>query len=596
MNLNDLKASGQASEVTNITDNDGAVKVSTIPSKKDSIIKVDNISQSSERRVVSINDMIEAGFVSEPEIEPGTVDKIVEQVFDPHSLDESLERRKKQIEESVEKEFYEKAMGEKEAENEEFVEDYESEYNVEIQDDDVVLEASDEEFDPDYDGGDNYIDDYDDQEISYSDPVQEVERTMYIHDHEEITEENIEEEKDDMEVTSQTNTTTMISTTSVIDNDKVESSNDSFKDIDFEDELKKLDATDAVDSVDEDTDKETFEKLSKLLAEKLKVNKHDLSGFTVIKRPVSLSNALAMSNVENAPRTADWALYYTGVPITISSFSGDELEAINNASSNRNRANSIKDVYGRIYNHIISPKPSTYEAWLKSVNYKDVDNLFFAIYRANFEGLNYLPYSCTDDKCGNIFITDNTDIKSMVNFKNKEIEDKFNEIYNSTDYNPNGLFAEKIYPISENYAIGIKPASLYNVFVESNIITDKSFNNKYSTAISILPFIGNFYTIDYNTKSYQPVAFKRYPTNTEKTIKSKIITYSAIMSKLTSDQYSTMLGYVNKMMGTDHDNDITYVMPEVTCPKCGATIEKITDQTPYEMVFTRHRLALAQDM
>ncbi len=603
MNLNDLKATGQAASINNNAPIEHNNRPSTIISNnKTPIIKVDN--SSSERKVVSIDDMIEAGVVQvEERVDESSATKVIEQVFDPHSLDESIERRRKEIEETAEKEFYEKAMGEDTYEElPDDVEDYYEGMDGFVDTESHYGENEEEDYDPNYD---EYVEDED-----------STEHTMYVNNEEEEEENTMlyaasntdipsVEVNNSLEDEAVNNTISYTVTEPEVDHIDATSSKDiststdgdnsGYKKINFEDELKKLDG-DAVglDSDDEDVDKETFDKLKTLLSEKIRVNNHDLGGFTVIKRPVSLSNALALTPKEATSKNADWVLYYTGIPITMSSFNGDELESMNNATASRNRNNSIREIYGRMYSHIVSPKPGTYEEWLKSVDYRDMDNLFFAIYKANFEGLNYLPYSCTDNNCRHVFLTDNTDIMKMVEFKDEKAEENFNRIYNSSDYNPNGLFAEKIYPISEHYAIGIKRASLYNVLVES-IINDREFTSKYSTTINILPFIGNFYAIDYNMKSYQPIAFKRYPNNKDKTLKSKVITYSAIISRLTSDQFSTMLGYVGNMMNSDTD-DINYIMPEAVCPKCGATIEKDINQTPSDMVFTRHRLGLARTM
>ena len=52
-----------------------------------------------------------------------------------------------------------------------------------------------------------------------------------------------------------------------------------------------------------------------------------------------------------------------------------------------------------------------------------------AMYRANYEGSNYIPYNCTNDNCKDkVFLSDNFDIMDMCKFADKEAKAKFNSI------------------------------------------------------------------------------------------------------------------------------------------------------------------------
>ena len=72
-----------------------------------------------------------------------------------------------------------------------------------------------------------------------------------------------------------------------------------------------------------------------------------------------------------------------------------------------------------------------------------------------------------------------------------------------------------------------------------------------------------------------------------KNTKSKIFTYSKILSKLSTDQYTSILAYMREIntMG----DELEYIIPESTCEKCGKTIPE-SRQSARDLLFTRHQL------
>ena len=86
----------------------------------------------------------------------------------------------------------------------------------------------------------------------------------------------------------------------------------------------------------------------------------------------------------------------------------------------------------------------------------------------------------------------------------------------------------------------------------------------------------------------QPIRTNIYQNNMKKTAKSRIINFSKIISILDSDQYNTLIAYINKI--NESGNKLTYQLPEVTCPTCKTVIES-TPTEAQSMVFTRHQLA-----
>ncbi len=344
------------------------------------------------------------------------------------------------------------------------------------------------------------------------------------------------------------------------------------------------------DELNDDNDKEADERTEKLKAAikgKIKpvAEALDLNSFTITNKPVALSSTLN-NTIASTVRTADWALYASGVPVTMKSFTGTEISKLNDTAG-KTRYNAVKDQYGMIFDHIVDrgDKPKTVEEWSKTISFLDIENLWFAVYRACFEGANYLPYTC--GSCNEIFLSDSTPIMDMVKFTNDEARSKFNTILN-TETNPHpNLITSEMVQVSDNYVFTFREPTIYNMIFESAVL-DKEFTDKYSDLIALIVYIEDIYYINRETRQLQPITHKVFPNNLAKTTKAKIIQFSKIIQTLNSDQYSSIMAYIQQI--NSKGDDISYVIPEATCPKCGSVINEQSYRAT-DLVFTRHQLA-----
>jgi hypothetical protein len=310
--------------------------------------------------------------------------------------------------------------------------------------------------------------------------------------------------------------------------------------------------------------------------------KLDLSHFTLIKQPISIS---ATSLGENKPAAAmSWALPNSNQYIAMSEFTGKEIERLGDTSGT-NRFQTMKNRYKLLYDHVVSPKPDTLEAWLKTISYSDNDHLFFAAYGANFSGSNYIPYDC--DKCKNTFLSENIPLEDMYKFKDDEAKERFNKLLKNQDSGiAPGLYVSEMVQLTDNIAIGFKDPSIWNIIFETSLLDDK-FQEKYRDIIAIVSYIDTIYNINAENMTVQPINYKIDPNNAVKTIKAKIITYAKILSKLSPDQYYIILSYINSI--NTRRNDVRIVRPEATCPNCKSIIVE-RDTSGEESLFTRSQL------
>ena len=270
-------------------------------------------------------------------------------------------------------------------------------------------------------------------------------------------------------------------------------------------------------------------------------------------------------------------------------FTGTEMERLSNGGKGRTRLNRAMDTWHLIYDHIVDPnKPATLEEWARTTSFLDIEHIYMAIYRANYEGSNYIPYNCSNENCKDkIFLTDNMDIMDMCKFKDAKAKEKFESIIGTETTPENNLYTSEIVPVSEDYAFGFREPSIYNIIFESAVL-DQEFVDKFGELISICTYIDSIYYINRETMELQPVRVNTYPNNMKKTVKSRIINFSKYISMLNSDQYNTIIAYMQKINETGEE--LTYQLPEVTCPSCKSPIEAVK-QDAQQLVFTRHQLA-----
>ena len=359
-------------------------------------------------------------------------------------------------------------------------------------------------------------------------------------------------------------------------------------DINFDKEVEDLEENVDEQKLAEKEQKEQLDKLRSLVRQKISpVSKaFDISTFSVSKRPAA--NRVSTPR-DRGQKIADWVLMSSQKPIYMRRFSGTELERLSNGGKGRSRLNRALDTWQLIYDHIVDPhKPATLEDWAKVTSFLDIDHIYMAIYRANFEGSNYIPYNCSNDNCKDkVFLSDNFDIMDMCKFSDKEAKDKFNSIIGTETNFTSGLYSTEIVPVSEDYAFVFREPSIYNIIFESAVL-DEEFVEKFGDLISICSYIDDIYYINRQEQILQPVRTNVYPNNLKKTVKSRIINFSKYISELDSDQYNTIIAYMQKI--NESGDKLTYQLPEVTCPACSTVIPAVK-RDAQDILFTRHQLA-----
>lgn len=330
-------------------------------------------------------------------------------------------------------------------------------------------------------------------------------------------------------------------------------------------------------------DNEVLKNLQKLATERLKPvsAKLDISSVTILKKPVMNINSIYE---ESTARVVKWVLPAQESIVLMKEFSGSELEKLREYSENTRSVDSLNRRYRIIYDHIASPKPATFEQWLKSTPLEDIDHYFFAIYIASFKGANYLPMDCPNPECKETFITEDINIMDMVKFDNDEMKKKFTTIYQS-EASPagKGIYCTELVPLTENIAIGFKQPSVYNI-IEIATMSDKA-RSAYSTIIDYIPFIDNIYIR--TEGGFAPVGYKIFADNSAKTFEAKLKKYEQVFNALSVDSFGPIKAYVRAL--SEKTTGMRYVYPAIECPKCH---KETTEQnaTAEELVFTRYQL------
>ena len=308
----------------------------------------------------------------------------------------------------------------------------------------------------------------------------------------------------------------------------------------------------------------------------------NLNDFTVGESPITCLDIkmMGLSHVS----VADHFLPNAGKIISCSALSGSELMAMNPENSNRSRLNTLKDIYSIMYKHVVSEKPKTFDEWLKTTRFNDLEHIYFALYKATFGGSNFMTYECPNKKCQDVFIED-VSFEDMINYADDETKAKMQAIMSSGDSSitPYEIVRQQI---SNNLAIGIRNPSIYNVVIEVSGLSD-SFLEKYQDLMDIIVFIDNIYYIDYEHQVLEPVDFMPDKNNIAKTIARRIKIIADILRSLPSDNYFELRKAVADAFPSLAG--VTYKIPAATCKKCGTQIpERVVGAQ--ELLFMRHQL------
>lgn len=317
-------------------------------------------------------------------------------------------------------------------------------------------------------------------------------------------------------------------------------------------------------------------------------NNVGIQGFKLINKPVTIDNSINMAKRDHPVRTGMWVLPSTGVPIVMEEFSGVEIDEISRTlNSGDNTVHGLMTLYRPIYNHIVSPKPATLEEWMKVVSVMDIKHLYGCIYKASFDGINFLPYDCTNELCKDAFITDSIPFDSMIDYKDDAAKKKVMEIYHS---NPSidkyHTYKSELVPISNVYAMSFKEPSIYDAIIAPAYLEDEWYE-KMKDLIAISTYVDKIYVIDQENEGLRPLYIKEWPNDPKKTIKAKALALAKITKTFSSDQYSLLSSYIEKI--NNDSSFFEYQLPEVYCPKCKTKIPARLVR-PADMLFMRHRL------
>lgn len=350
------------------------------------------------------------------------------------------------------------------------------------------------------------------------------------------------------------------------------------------------------DSVIEAREKAGFNNLRSEILEKVinTAKRFDTSTLKISSKPITIQRALkkaAERRSGSVERTATWALMGANRPYVTTAPTGPEIVLLNTYDDGNNSRFLANEQQMRIlYKHDANPyKPETFESWAKTIPYMDIEEIFAAVYSAAFDDANYMPYSCNEDKCKHMWLSDNMPIRSLAKFKNKQSEDKFNKIMQMPLTPESSLAVESVViPINDIYAIGFKLPTIYNMLLELRSV-DSDFINKYAAIVTVILYIDKIYMVTEGEDgvNLSPIGWKEYPGDVTKTFKAKIATYSKILNSFGSNEFGVVTAYINSL--SEAENEISYEIPATTCPKCGKPIEAI----PYSAkaaVFTRARL------
>lgn len=356
-----------------------------------------------------------------------------------------------------------------------------------------------------------------------------------------------------------------------------------FKELDDQGEEIAEEEEDQVDVSQE----ETLKELQRLATEKLRpISKSlDIKSFSRAKKPTA--NLKILKNNQAKVKAAKWVLPEQEAIVMMKEFLGSELEELRNNSQRSDNLEMLNKRYRMIYDHIVSEKPESYDTWLKTTPFADVDHYFFAAYIASFKGTNFLPMTCSNNKCQKIHLTDDIPILDMVKFKDDAARNKFLALYKSTKEKANELYLTEIVPLSDTIAIGFKEASIYSLFEIASL--DVRFREKFSSILDYFPYIDAVYIIDRDSQQLIPIGHKLYPDNAAKTTKSKIVMINKALETLSIDQFGPIKAYVSALISKRSDIGFNYIIPEFTCSACGTKIEEQI-VSGEELVFTRYQL------
>ena len=234
----------------------------------------------------------------------------------------------------------------------------------------------------------------------------------------------------------------------------------------------------------------------------------------------------------------------------------------------------------------------SFEAWCKSIRTEDIESLYFGMYKACYGDTNLIARTDGGDKACNKTSLIDTPIKDMLKFKDDDAEKLYNDLMMQDTTNPGDKVSSQTMIISDDFVISYSDPTLYSTFIQYATLKPE-ITKKYSDQLNTMAYIDGFYRIDYANNQLIPIAVKEYPKNINKTVMSKLQTYTAILKTLTNDQYNVMIAKLNDIVG---EPKISYIYPEATCPECGNTISEESVDSMLNLLFTRAQLVQVKSL
>lgn len=387
-------------------------------------------------------------------------------------------------------------------------------------------------------------------------------------------------------------------------------------DIDEDDFLKDTSDNDiSLDDVDELTEEDKDDKEEEkrrteenrknleTAIDKIAPNKIDISSFKIANDSISINKTLEFVKANAKTTNATIPLFNTGRAVTLTGITGSELASLAQDAF-REDSSSMKNILSLIYNHDISPdKPTSFTRWMKSIDYSDLTHLYFGLYKATFEGSNYISFTCPE--CKSFFMSNDIPMDKMWELNEDATEEdkkRLETIINNGTAEKDLESRKKLYALSNDYAVLLSPLTLYDSFEAS--YADKDFRQKYSGILNIAQFTKAAYYIDKAHGTLKPVNFEPDSKSIVRTLKKKILVMNKIIKSINSDQYMLLdleIADIEResIRGI---NIFDYFIPEQPClgsykegkfkgQKCNYVFEK-QPMHPLNMLFTRRQLGL----
>lgn len=320
----------------------------------------------------------------------------------------------------------------------------------------------------------------------------------------------------------------------------------------------------------------------------------NLKNFKIRRTPITYSKFLAeravSSKQDPKAHVSTWILPNSGRTVTMSEFSGTDLEALGDIDDGLNALQKLTRFYSTIYRHVVDPnKPKTLEAWLKTVSLVDVNHLNFAIYKASFEQSNYVTEICNNKKCLAMDLVKHP-IMDMVKFKDEETKAKYMDLFNKENTTPSKV-EETVVQINDRYVFGLRFPSIYHGLFESTQIS-RAIALKHQALLANMAFISSIYIINESAEELIPLDFKHNANSFKDTVENKFKIIARVLKEFTPDEFAYLQKSIVDLSNAQFENpgDIKYVFPASKCSKCGSDIAEREEENPITMVFTRLQL------